>query len=98
MRTILPHPSQKDTQIPTPGPQSSQSETPNDECSSPLNNIPTAVTRDNDKCAILQGSEKENIQPICEEPQPENVNDCNNENLTDANEDLKVQYINCFHQ
>ncbi|CAB4005653.1 GON-4 isoform X1, partial [Paramuricea clavata] len=94
MRTILPNPkpSPKDTQqVPTtPRPQSLQNEILNHACS-PLNDIPTGATTDH---AMLQGSEKENIQPVSEETHIENVDNCNTENLrTDTNEDIKIRAI-----
>ena len=98
MRTILPYPqsSTKDA-LKFPVPQSAQQEATNHECSSPLNTMPAGVNSDHSKCAILQGSEKENIQPVSEETHCENTNDCGTGNSgTDTNEDIKVHCRNCY--
>ena len=94
MRLILPHPSPppKDVEKTTISKtQSIQNETVNQEHSFPLKDVAPGVVRDQANCTILQGSEKENIQPVSEEIRGENVNDCNNENMnTNTNEDIKV--------
>lgn len=67
-----------------------QNETLNRECSSPVDAL-NAVTVDHTQSTILQGSEKENIQPASEVPLGGNVTDGNAENLrTDTSEDSKV--------
>lgn len=94
MRIILPHPSPspKDVEKTTVSrTQSMQSETVNQEHIYPLNDATPEVVRDQVNCTILQGSEKENIQPVNEEIRGENVDDCCNENMNaDTNEDIKV--------
>jgi hypothetical protein len=92
MRTILPFPQSLPKDVPKmPVPQSPQQAAPSHECSSALNDVQTPATSDSSKCTILQGSEKENIQPASEESRCENATDCGNgDTATDSNEDIKV--------
>lgn len=75
-----------------------QNETLNREFSSPIVTS-NAATVDHTQSTILQGSEKENIQPASEVPLGENVNDGNPENLRiDTSEDSRVimnNYLYC---
>lgn len=96
MRIILPHPSpaQKDIEKTTVSKtQTIQNETGNRVNSCPVNDVAAEMVADQANCAILQGSEKENIQPVNEDIRGENVEDCCSERTNAANtsEDIKVQ-------
>ena len=92
MRTILPYPQSSTKDDPNISvPHSPQQRAASRECSSPLNTIPSGVNSDHSKCTILQGSEKENIQPVSEGSHCENSKECGTGNSgRDTNEDIKV--------
>lgn len=77
----------------TPTSQLIQNQTSTPERSSP-NDVAAEMATDHAPCTILQGSEKENIQPTSEETLGGNVGERNPEGLrTDASEDAKVIII-----